>query len=747
MFQRRIVLLGWLTTLGFLALLAQLARLTIAQGQARRAEAESRLVVERWLPTVRGRILDRRGRVLAKDRPSYDVAVAFPVITGSWAYTQAAREARRAHADEWRQLSDAQREALIQQRLGPYEEQLDRMWDRFAALAGLTREEIEERKQRIIADVQRMASTVWERRRLARERELNSQRQVQLDEVRRPIREQREAHPILRDVSDAVAFAFRRFAREAPGIEVRDAGTREHPYETMQVELDRSTLPLPLRSEGSLLVTVKGVATHILGWMRDRVTAEDIQRRRARFATAGEVDRGRYEPGDSVGAAGVEKLYEDRLRGLRGRIATRLDTGEETILPPQPGQDVPLTLDIELQAQVQAILSPDVGLTVVQPWHDNHTLAVGTPLAAGAVVLDTQTGDILALGTTPTFSREERARQPEAIYDDPVMAPWVSRAFGRPYQPGSIVKPLIFAQAVREGVATLDERITCTGHFLPNNPNILRCWIYRKRFGYLTHSDQVGGPLNVVEAIARSCNIFFYTLGQRLGSAQLAGLYRSLGVGRPLETGLEGVAPGLLGEGGSLSALDRFDAPLLGIGQGPVSWTPLHAAAAYAALARGGSWIEPRAVALIEQDESRIHDLGWDEAALARVFDGLGQAVGSPTGTGHHLFTTEGVMDPIFTATGVRIVGKTGTAQGAPIVADPDGAGPEPVRTLRQGDHAWTVVLAGPEHGPLRYAIAVVVEYGGSGGRVAGPIANQIVLALQRLGYLPRDQREADRAS
>lgn len=737
MFYRRLMLLGWLIGLGFAALAAQLARLTIVQGAQRRAEAESRLVVERWTPTVRGRILDRKGRVLALDKPSYDVAVDFRVITGSWAYAQAADAARRDHRDDWAALSARERETLIEERLPPYRARLDDMWNHFARIAGVSREEIERRKQRIIAEVQRMASTIWERRRLERERELSSQREVTLDEVKRPIREQRSAHPILRDVPDAVAFEFRRFAQEAPGIEVRDAGKREYPFESMEVELDRSTLPEPMRETSPARIRVEGVATHVVGWMRDTARAEDMQRRRERFGRDGRIDRGRYEAGDPVGSAGVEREFEDVLRGLRGRVARRLDTGRETAVEAAPGADVKLTLDIDLQARAQAILAPQFGLTLVQPWHDNQTLPAGAPLAAGAVVLDAQTGDILALATNPTFTRAAREESPEAIYDDPVLAPWADRAFARPYQPGSIVKPLVLVEAVSRGAHDINRRIECTGHFLPNNPNILRCWIYRERFGYLTHSQQVGGPLGPAEAIARSCNIFFYTLGQELGAARLASLYMRLGVGKVFSAGLEGMSPGLLGQGGSLAALDRYDAPLMGIGQGPVSWTPLHAAAAYAALARNGEWIEPSVVQTPAQPEARRREsFGWDKRAIAVAFDGLGQAVGSPWGTGHHIFTAAGAPDPIFNAPGVRIVGKTGTAQGAPIVADPDGDGPEQPQVVRQGDHAWTVVLVGPKDGPLRYAIAVVVEFGGSGGRVAGPIANQLIHALIHEGYV-----------
>ena len=81
--------------------------------------------------------------------------------------------------------------------------------------------------------------------------------------------------------------------------------------------------------------------------------------------------------------------------------------------------------------------------------------------------------------------------------------------------------------------------------------------------------------------------------------------------------------------------------------------------------------------------------------------------------------------------------GKTGTAQAPPLMHDPDGEGPEPARVVRSGDHAWFTILVGPEGGGPRYAASVLIEYGGGGGRVAGPVANQVVHALIAEGYLP----------
>jgi cell division protein FtsI/penicillin-binding protein 2 len=116
------------------------------------------------------------------------------------------------------------------------------------------------------------------------------------------------------------------------------------------------------------------------------------------------------------------------------------------------------------------------------------------------------------------------------------------------------------------------------------------------------------------------------------------------------------------------------------------------------------------------------------------AMDGLRQAVNGPHATGRTL-TFNDIPEPIFNAPGVQVWGKTGTATAPPIMGpDPDGPGPATPDVIEEGDHSWFVVLAGRDR--PRYAIAVVIDYGGSGGKVSGPIANQIIHALIAEGYL-----------
>lgn len=733
MFHRRLALLVIFFLIGGAGLAARVGRLTIIDHEALLREAERRLESSRWIETTRGRILDRRGRVLATDRPAFDIAVDYRVITGEWAVIEAARSARRSAGDRWAELSPAQRDALIDAALPEFTAELEGLWADFAATAGLTRVEVEERRSAIIADVQRTANSIWERRRLARQEELSRQRETfveaTLADVARPIREQRTPHVLLRGVDDRVAFAFRKLAERRPGLHVNDGVARAHPFDVVEAVIDLSTFPANLRQPGERSVTVRGAVAGIVGWTRDKVFEEDITRRQEATDLNPADDPGRYLPGDTVGSFGLEKQHELTLRGERGREGRRLDTGAIRRVEPKPGADLRLTIDLDLQTQILAALAPELGLTVVQDWHGNFTVPVGQNLAAGVAVVDVRTGETLALVSSQTFTQEELTTDAGRIFGDPVLAPAFHRAFDRPYEPGSIVKPLVLAAAVGAGAHSLGSRIECHGHLLPGRNDIYRCWIYRDRFGFVTHSQQVGGPLDAVEAIARSCNIYFYTLGRALGPDRLVAMYRDLGVGGKFGAGLEAAAPGFIGRLDG-TPMEPTDAIFMGIGQGPVSWTPLHAASAYADLARGGRHIVPR---LIDDGSMPVQrDLGWNKAAIDEALAGLKKGVNDTVGTGHHYVLPTG-QQRIFNVPGVRIAGKTGTAQAGPIFGDAPEGSARPV--LRSGDHAWTVVLAGPENGPYTHAVAVVVEYGGSGGRVAGPIANQAIHALKRLGY------------
>jgi penicillin-binding protein 2 len=194
----------------------------------------------------------------------------------------------------------------------------------------------------------------------------------------------------------------------------------------------------------------------------------------------------------------------------------------------------------------------------------------------------------------------------------------------------------------------------------------------------------------------------------------------------------------------------RFSQVIMGIGQGPISWTPVQAANAYATLARGGPI---RDATLVMNDPrgprtKRCDDLKLSNNLVAAALEGLRQSVEERHGTGHHINHDGGASEPIINAVDVKVSAKTGTAQAPPLrLKDTTGDGKingDDAISYKSLDHSWFVGLAGPRHSPRPlHAIAVLVEYGGSGGRCAGPIANQIIRALQAEGYLPGDPAAA----
>lgn len=791
---RRLFLVATLIALGLSILAAQAARLTILKGDELLADAQKRLVRLSWSPTVRGQIVDRKGRVLAHNRPSFDIAVDYRVISGEWVERQAAARARRDRGNDWAKLSREQRTRLIEETKPMYRAAVDRMWNVLAEETGRSRAEVDLKRMEVREQVDAMASFVRRRR---AEQELRSLAESlgiseeelsrRLDRLDRPdlesteellrhvlaeeitveaerrieknaeIRVAEESSPrvIVPEVSDEVGFRLSRLARQTdpnddtipylPGLVVMDSGKRAYPLEEMDVDVDRSVFPKPLASKEITTVHVSGVASHILGNVRRRVYFEDAQARQEELQSSeslaqrstldtpgGSVDRGQYFAGDMVGSRGLERNLESTLRGLRGLRIERVDQSGAIDEARSFGENVKLTIDIMLQARIQALLDPDLGLARVQSWHNNReridpddsesplVMNVGDTLDGAAVVIDVDTGEILAMVSTPTklgafADPEERDR---SIL---IRRPTTNKAVSMPLPPGSIAKALVLCGAHKAGVVGVDEHISCTGHFYPHEPEMLRCWIY-KQFG-TTHDVQFGHTPGGAEAIKGSCNIYFYTLGQRLGPKGIVDFYRSIGVGEKLDLPLDNTLAGWLGFNNNPEGVGDSDAILMGIGQGPVAWTPVHAADAFATLARGGVRIKPTIVA---GDMPEPVDLGFDPAIVDEALHGLDMVVNDRDGTANHVTLPSGETFDMFDVPGVKVWGKTGTATAPAIVHKGE--------ILRRGDHSWFVLLCGRDR--PKYAIAVVAEYGGSGGRVSGPIANQIVHALVQEGYL-----------
>ena len=732
MFHRRLALLMLLLLCAAAVLWGQLFRLTVAQGQELREQAERALLERMLLPTRRGDILDRKGRVLATDKAAFDVQIEYRVLTGRWAYDQARYAAYKDHLKSWGELSFEQREALIAKYRPIFDEQVEDLWRTLARLAELDRGELEERKAKIVERVQGLRAHIWGGWHKARSERVG--RAVELEEVADPIREEQMAHTLIEALPDAAAFELQALAQAAqwPGLRIERAKVREHPHNVWRVGLDASTLPSKIRSEETIWIDLDQVATNLVGSIRE-AWSEDV-RRRPYDRPDGSVDLGGYRrDGDRVGASGIEAAEEDRLRGLRGQLLIHRDSEQVERQPAVPGGDVHLTIDAALQARIMALMHPRFGLTRVQPWHQNDDTPLGTDLYGAALVMEVDSGELLALVSTPAAP----VAIPGEPYPDLALdpnAPTYLKPLQVQHAPGSTLKPIMYAIAAGARQIEWDQQIVCAGHLFPDRTNEFRCWGWRPdEDRYLQH-----GPLGPAEAIARSCNIYFYTCGRRLGPKPLATQLQQWGLGVPTGLGWPGEAKGVV------NPQNLAEATMVGIGQGPIAVPPIQVATAHAALARGGYF---RAPLLIRQRaaERAEHDLNLPPRIVQNVLRGMYESANSlEIGTASYI-RVDGEKERIFNFPGVTLRAKTGTAQTPPqyaLIRKTGEAGrdqivPDRKKVLRRGDHSWFVLhVQKPGDDRASYIVVVMIEYGGSGGKVSGPIANQILYALRDEGYL-----------
>jgi penicillin-binding protein 2 len=426
-------------------------------------------------------------------------------------------------------------------------------------------------------------------------------------------------------------------------------------------------------------------AAHLLGYVRE--------------VSEGDLARGRFRRGDLVGQTGLERLYDEYLRGRDGAEQIEVDAHGRPMRvlerqEPLPGAHVHTTIDRRIQEAAEAALGPRAG---------------------AVVVLDPRNGDVLALVSNPAFPVERFAGPIDretwrGLVEDP-MRPLLNRAIQGEYPPGSLFKVVVAAAALGAQVITPFDRLPCP-----------RMWWFGNR-PYHNWEDRDRGALTLDEAIKHSCNTFFYQLGLRVGPERIAAASEAFGLGRPTGSGLLGERPGLVPTPGWKKAAlkDRWhpgDTVSLSIGQGLVTVTPLQVARLMAAVANGGTLFKPRLVTRV-----RAADLSpiTEEAAVTQgrvdlapvVFEFLTRslwAVVNDGGTGKAAYLP-----------GVGIAGKTGTAQTHEFKSDAE-------RKRRDRDHAWFAAFA-PAEAP-RVVVVVFAERAGLGGQVAAPIARDVFRAI-----------------
>jgi len=436
---------------------------------------------------------------------------------------------------------------------------------------------------------------------------------------------------------------------------------------------------------------------HVVGFI-GRINDSDLKKLR-------ESGRERnYKGSVHIGKTGLEQSYEALLHGRTGFDQMETDASGRAVrmlsrIPPVPGKDLRLYLDLDLQAVAEHAFGDYLG---------------------GLVALDPRTGGVLAMVSRPGFDPNlfVDGIDPEAwkgLNESPER-PMVNRLLRGIYPPGSTIKPLMALAGLELGIRKPGDSIVDPGYFtLPNSRHQYRDW---KRGGH--------GVVDLRKSIAQSCDTYYYRLAVDMGIDRMHDYLAQFGFGEKSGIDLEGESSGLLPSRDWKQR--RWKKPwypgetvIAGIGQGYHLTTPLQLVTATAMLANGGRRIEPRLVEAIRDPFSHawqplpptVHgQVKIDPANLAEVREGMLDVM-RPGGTA------------VVAAAGAAyaIAGKTGTAQ---VVGIKQGARYDESKLARHHrDHALFIAYA-PADDP-KIAIAVLVENGGHGGGTAAPIARAVM--------------------
>ena len=505
-------------------------------------------------------------------------------------------------------------------------------------------------------------------------------RQQQPDPV--VVREEVTEHVILRGVPLPVAAEIKAHPERFPGLRIRTSLSREYPH-------------------GELAAQVIG--------MRSRISRAELQEREQRYA-----HNDPYAIGDRtlIGRSGIERSYDRRLRGIAGILRVIRDRHGHVVQTrvmrePRHGQDVVLTMNPQLQRQAELLLDktldrvPDSNTQPSEAAHERPA-DPSRPQGGCVVAMDVHTGAVLAAASAPRFDLNLAGSGDvtgwNAARDDP-RRPFLSRVTQMAIPPGSVFKTLSAVALLESGAVDPDAAMLCRGYL--DRPDRHRCLVYRRhRRGH--------GDVDLNAAIAQSCNVYFFAAARRTGFDALVNWARRFEFGQPTGIDLPFEHSGALPESDTLGLV---------IGQSRLTVTPLQILRLMAAVANGGYLVTPHVVedhapstsdAAHRPSPARHRISGLDPATLERLRDALRRVVDEPGGTGYRTVRHEQVS----------IAGKTGTAE-------PGGG---------RVDHSWFAGFV-PAEQP-RVAMVVVVEHGGSGSRVAGPIAREVVQSMIQTGIL-----------
>ncbi|OGP37587.1 MAG: penicillin-binding protein 2 [Deltaproteobacteria bacterium RBG_16_66_15] len=464
------------------------------------------------------------------------------------------------------------------------------------------------------------------------------------------------------------------------------------------VEFNRENLP-----GFSVLVEAKrsypyGEAfAHVLGYVGE--------------ASPEEMEKPGNEPlmmGDLIGKYGLERLADNVLRGVNGGRKVEVDAaGRDQRLveevPSRTGGTVHTSLDVDLQVTAQEAMGD----------------------RAGAVIaLAPRTGEVLAFYSGPgfdpnVFARGIRRADWQALNTNP-RKPMQNKGLQGTYAPGSTIKPFLAMAALEEKMQEIGKPVVCPGSYRLGN-RVFRCW---KEKGH--------GAVDMYRAIVQSCDVYFYTLGLKLGPERVAKLERDAGLGTITGIDLPGERKGLVPDMEWKRTVSKerwydYESLLLGIGQGAVHLTPLEMTVGYATLATGGEVMRPRVISKV---------IGMDGAVRSAPPERMRKLPWKPENVEFIRKALAGVVNDFGTGgaaklPGIVVGGKTGTAQVASVKGKMIKSEHLPYEIR---DHAWFIAFA-PVDDP-QICVAAMVEHGGHGGSAAAPIVKLVMQEFFRTRFV-----------
>jgi len=419
------------------------------------------------------------------------------------------------------------------------------------------------------------------------------------------------------------------------------------------------------------------IYSHVVGYVGE-IDRRELKR----------LDRYGYRMNDLIGKAGVEKEYDNYLKGRAGGKQIEVDNkGRQVRLlgsrNPTRGKDVHLTIDLELQKYIYRIFEHQRG---------------------ACVVMNPENGEVLSLVSKPSFNPRlfaNRDRRVEDIFKDKTY-PLLNRAINCAYPPGSSFKIVVAAAALEERKVKEEKEFICSGKHKVGG-KVFRCW-----------REKGHGAQNVIGGLKNSCNVFFYNTGMLLGPDLISRYAQRFGFGKPSGIDLTGEVAGLVPNKlwKRLKTGERWyggETANYAIGQGYLLVTPIQVLRMVSAVANKGILIEPHIVKRIESiDVARKSqkNIGLALKTENIIIEGLRRVVEDDSGTGVRARVS-----------GVPAAGKTGTAQ-----------------TGRGSTHAWFTGFA--PVGEPKIALVVFLEEGGKGGLNAAGMAGLIFKKAKELDLL-----------